>query len=598
MFSTSYKHRPEPSMKVVANIRLLALVAALSLGIANSGRSQSFQDLFANRQTVTTGSGQLSGDNSAASVEVGEPKHARKTGGHSLWVSWLAPANGVARFKTETSGFDTLLAAYYFNSTNDTTFDKLVLAAANDDSEELGDRESTIEFGVRAGQRFEIAVDGYFGAMGTVKMRWTLDVTPNAPPVILGTSPDTTLRIGVPVTLGVAMTNIPNGTKFQWLLNGVELLDEKSTNLVISSMQVTNVGRYKLLIDVGSHITFFSPSTELQINTEGANALAESKFPDAPASALLGSDGGGFSMKVSQLSIASAGPTAQSISSFGVVQGYTGSQIFNTTYATTDPAEPIHCNTPGGASYWLTYQPPANGTITLDTIGSSYDTVMEIYSYNLAPTSYQDLISLACDHDGVAGGSRVQLAVVRTRQYLVAVAGVNGARGTAYLNYNLNTNQPPQPPVLAQSPQTVAVTNGADVVLAPVVSGTPPLHFAWARNSTPITNSNFPNLSLFKVSPIETGNYSVTITNDLGSVTAVIPLHVVTPPNLVLAGSASNALLITLPTQQGFRYFIEEAMDVCGPWQLWTNAFIGDGNTLTVPLPMTSARDFYRVRVQ
>jgi len=94
----------------------------------------------------------------------------------------VSPTNGVARFKTETSGFDTLLSAYHFASTNDTTFDKLIATASNDDSEELADRESTIEFGVAAGQRFEIAVDGYFGAVGTVKLTWSLDVTPSPPP--------------------------------------------------------------------------------------------------------------------------------------------------------------------------------------------------------------------------------------------------------------------------------------------------------------------------------------------------------------------------------------------------------------------------------
>src|SRR6185503_15796093 len=178
--------------------------------------------------------------------------------------------------------------------------------------------------------------------------------------------------------------------------------------------------RYKLQIDVGSHITFFSFSTELQINTEGANALAQSKFPDAPGSALSGNPGG---------LIASRGAGfAPRAGGFGVVAGYNGSQIFNTTFATTDPTEPLHCSTPGGASYWLAYQPPTNGTITLDTIGSSYDTVMEVYSYNSPPVAFQNLISLACDHDSVPGGSRVQLAVTKTRHYLIAVAGVNGAR--------------------------------------------------------------------------------------------------------------------------------------------------------------------------
>src|ERR1041385_6158991 len=176
--------------RIKRNCRMIArafLVALLLIGLAPLCDAQSFEDYFTNRETFTNASGVLEGSNSNATVELGQPLHAGKTGGHSLWISWVAPSNGVARFKTETSGFDTLLAAYNFHSTNDTTFDKLIVAARNDDSDELGDRERTIEFGVRAGQRFEIAVDGDFGAVGDIKMQWSLDVTPNPPPTIVST---------------------------------------------------------------------------------------------------------------------------------------------------------------------------------------------------------------------------------------------------------------------------------------------------------------------------------------------------------------------------------------------------------------------------
>lgn len=573
------------SMKACTRAKMLLAAALLWSAIAGVCRGQSFQDLFAERQTFTTASGSLTGNNTNATVEAGEPKTGGKTGGHSLWISWVAPTNGIARFKTEASSFDTLISAYYFASTNDTTFDKLIEAARNDDSEELGDRESEIAFGAQTGQRFEIAVDGYFGAVGNIQMQWSLDVTPQPPPMVVSTTPDTALRIGDPLALTVVLTNIPTGTKFQWYFNGAELVDEKSTNLSIASIQVTNVGRYKLLIDVNSH-TFFTLSTEVQINTEGANALAQSKFPDAPGTVLLGS-------------FANPPPSKLTggIGKFDLVRGYTGSQIFNTTFATTDPAEPMHCSVIGGYSYWLAYQPPTNGTITLDTIGSLYDTVMEVYTYNAPPIGYQDLISLACDHDSISNASRVHLPVVKTRQYLVVVAGVNGAKGTAYLNYNLNTNQLPQPPVLTSLPQTLVVPSGANVALAPPVSGCPPLHYTWTKDTVLMSNSYLPMLSLINVTPAQTGDYVVSVTNELGSAKAVMPLHVVVPPicNLILLNT--NALQITFPTQPGFYYFVEEASDLRGPWQLFTNKFLGDGRSIAVPLTMAGT-GFYRVRVE
>jgi hypothetical protein len=554
------------------------------IGLTSICSAQSFQDFFTNRQTFTSASGSLVGNNSTATVEPGEPKHGGKTGGHSLWISWVAPSNGVARFKTETSGFDTLISAYYFNSTNDTTFDKLIVAALNDDSEELGDRESEIAFGVSAGQRFEIAVDGYFGATGTIKMQWTLDVTPQPPPIVLSTTPDTTLGIGDIMTLNVVLTNVPNGTKYQWFFSGAELLDEKSTNLTIASMQITNVGRYKLLIDVGSHITFFTRSTEVQINTEGANALAQGKFPDAPGTELLGS-------------FANPPPRPGTMQKSDVVRGYTGSQIFNTTFATTDPNEPMHCSIVGGYSYWLAYQPPANGTIALDTIGSSYDTVMEVYTYNAPPTGYQDLISLVCDHDSLTNASRVQLPVVKTRQYLVTVVGVNGAKGTARLNYNLSTNQLPQAPILTAPPQTIVVASGANVRLIPSVVGALPLYFIWTKDSVVLSNSYSAALSLTNVSPVQGGDYLATVTNDLGLAKVLIPLHVVIPPSCNLAQTSSGSLQLAFETQSGFHYFVERAFDLRGPWEALTNDIVGDGQPVSLALP-TMDTGFYRVRVQ
>src|SRR5690242_12494043 len=173
------RHTDRPSHRKPMN-RVVKAAVLVAMGLVwfvmtPVCRGQSLQDMFTNRLTFTGISGNLTGNNSGASTELGEPKHGGKTGGHSLWLSWVAPTNGVARFQTEASKFDTLISAYHFNSTNDTTFDRLIEVARNDDSEELGDRESEIAFGVTAGQRYEIAIDGYFGAVGEIELEWHVD---------------------------------------------------------------------------------------------------------------------------------------------------------------------------------------------------------------------------------------------------------------------------------------------------------------------------------------------------------------------------------------------------------------------------------------
>ncbi len=554
-------------------------------------RGAVLQDAFTNRETITAVSGQINADNSAATVEPVEPKHGGKTGGRSLWISWIAPTNGVATFKTEGSGFDTLLAAYYFGSTNDTTFDKLLVAAGVDDAEGL-ERESEIDFGVVAGQRYEIAVDGYYGATGAVDFKWSFESTPFVPPIILNSTADEAVKLGDPVTLSVLLTNA-GSAQFKWFFNGVEL-GNATTNLVIASLQVTNVGRYKLRIDVGG-VRYFTPPTEIQVNSEGvANVLARGKLLDAPGSGLIG--GGGGSSLLGRLPKL-GGVVAQG-AGVGVVRGYNGSQIFNTTYATVDTNEPAHCGINGGASYWLMYQPPTNGTITLDTVGSGYDTVMEAYTWNGALTGFPDLISLACDNDGAGtnGASRLQFSVVKSRQYVVVVEGVNNARGTAWLNYTLNTNQLPVAPTLLTQPATVTVAQGSPATILANVAGSPPLRFSWRKNTTPLPGVTAPGIYFPSAATNDTASYVVTVTNDLGTLTATLPLRVLIPPQCALV-RAPDWLQLSFPTVSGQKYTVEEAGAVAGPWQPWPNFYLGNDQPLVLYLAGGGTK-FFRVRVE
>ena len=552
--------------------------------------AQELQDYFTNRLTYTSIVGDLTGDNSTATIEVGEPKQVGKTGGHSLWISWVAPTNGVVKFQTEGSTFDTLLSAYYFNSTNDSTFDKLVEVARADDSEGFG-FESEIEFGVLAGQRYEIGVDGYFGATGSLELSWDFQAVSIPPPVVISTPVDRSANLGGPVSLTMVLTNAANG-QYKWYFNGNEL-GITTTNLFIPSLQVTNVGRYKMQVRVDG-VDYFTVPVEIQINTDGAsNTLARGKILDASATPLIGNTGGGGPLlRIAGMSpLGGSGPT-------GVVRGYNGSQIFNTTYAMVDTNEPPHCGISGGTSYWLIYQPPTNGTITLDTIGSAYDTVMEAYTYNGSLTGYQDLISIACDNDGVGtnGWSRVRFPVVKSRQYIVVVEGVTNGRGTAWLNYSLNTNQQPTAPTLLARPNTVTVSQGSPATLAASLAGSPPLRFSWKKNASPMPGTTAPGIFFPSTSMGDTADYVMTVTNDLGSLTATLPLHVVIPPQCSLT-TVSNWLQFSFQTVSGQRYTVEEAGAVVGPWQPRSDFYLGNDQPLVLYLSRGGSK-FFRVRVE
>ena len=118
------------------------------------------------------------------------------------------------------------------------------------------------------------------------------------------------------------------------------------------------------------------------------------------------------------------------------VSGYNGTQTFVTSVG-KDPDEPNACGVVGGSSYWFTYKPPTNALVTIDSIGSSYNTVLGIYVDNGQNLGYASLVPLTCNDNYTNGQltSRVQFTGNTATNYYIMLDGVSGATGTAYLNY-------------------------------------------------------------------------------------------------------------------------------------------------------------------
>lgn len=130
-------------------------------------------DNFANRYLITGTAGSTNGYNIAASKEgTNETAHAFEVGGHSVWYRWVAPTSGFVDFNTKGSTFDTLLAVYtnsIMTSTN------IPLESNDDDAQGGGLQTSRLWFYARAGTNYDIAVDGFGGDVGQVKLSWNMD---------------------------------------------------------------------------------------------------------------------------------------------------------------------------------------------------------------------------------------------------------------------------------------------------------------------------------------------------------------------------------------------------------------------------------------
>lgn len=103
--------------------------------------------------------------------------------------------------------------------------------------------------------------------------------------------------------------------------------------------------------------------------------------------------------------------------------------------ATTEPGEPLSCGQRGfGATVWNEMRVSRTATVTMDTQGATYNTVLSVYTGD----TLGSLTRVACNDDLSATSlqSRVQFTAHPGITYRIQVGGYNGATGSSPLNHN------------------------------------------------------------------------------------------------------------------------------------------------------------------
>ncbi len=190
--------------------------------------------------------------------------------------------------------------------------------------------------------------------------------------------------------------------------------------------------------------------------------------------------------------------------------------MLNNTGATTSPGETNHCGVIGGASKWFGLTPTANATFVIDTLGSSIDTVLAVYTNDpgnfLSPLRY-----VTCDNDGARDGIRslVRFPALGGRDYLVAV---DGAQGVVSLNWRLGIG-----PVISQPPGHAQIRLGQNASLSVDAGLLNPLpSYLWFLNGTRLFGASNATVNLGNITPGMAGTYTVVVSNFIGSVTSTV----------------------------------------------------------------------------
>src|SRR5207244_978502 len=113
-------------------------------------------------------------------------------------------------------------------------------------------------------------------------------------------------------------------------------------------------------------------------------------------------------------------PSNDNFANAQLISGNSGTVIGSNLNASKETGEPNHAGNVGGASVWYQWQAPANGSATIDTAGSNFNTLLGVYTGN----SVNGLTTIASnDDDTDVLTSKVVFNAINGSVYRIAVDG-------------------------------------------------------------------------------------------------------------------------------------------------------------------------------
>jgi len=303
----------------------------------------------------------------------------------------------------------------------------------------------------------------------------SLDVFVPSPPIITAQPVSQSLSLGGLLNLAIGVIPGP-GTQYQWRLNGANIPGATNSSYTVLNALARDAGSYTAVIFSQLGATVSQPAL---ISLAGVLTL----------------------------------PASDSFAGRGPMLNLLDLVSYSNVGATSEPGEPLHAGVPGGHSVWFSWTPLLNGTVTFSTAGSSFDTLLAVYTGN----SLTNLTCVASDDD--SGGyytSSVTFNAVAGTQYSVVVDGAYGAQGNILLNSSFQPLASPVPQVVSW-PADQITTLGGSARFSVVANGTG-LAYQWYLDNAPIEGANAATLLLTNISAEQIGAYRVAVSSSGGRI--------------------------------------------------------------------------------
>ena len=301
------------------------------------------------------------------------------------------------------------------------------------------------------------------------------ELAPMAQPTAARAVPGSaTVAIGSTVTFCVEGQG-PDAFSYQWQKNGLNLPGETNSCITVANIMIADGASYRATV----------------FNSQGA----------------LESDEAVLIVNLASLPGGDRFLTGQPINAISnSVRGFSEG-------ASRELSEPFHFNLRTSNSVWYVWKAPVTGIASFNTQGSTFDTVLSVYTGTYLST----LTEVASDDDsGGFHSSRVSWNADAGTEYRIALDGVTGETGAYVCQWNLEVNAG-HLPVITQPPRSQTVPERGTAFFEVSVSDTSPgLTFQWFRNGIALPGATSSSLTIYYVSTIHLGQYSVAVTNSTG----------------------------------------------------------------------------------
>ena len=398
-------------------------------------------DRFANRALIAGSQTNVSASNVGASREPAEPLHAHVLGANSVWWTWTAPSSGGLTLTTEGSSFDTVVGVYTGSSISNLAF----VAANDDDYLSETSALSRVTCNVTGGTAYQIAVDGFEGESGTIRLQLGLG-SPFPPPandnfanraVITG-SPVNVSGSNVGASFEGATADFEHGEPLHVSLGGKSVWWTWTAPFSGGLTLTTARSAFDTILGVytGTNLTnlVFVAGNDDDPTGSGVQSGVTCNVSAGTAYQIVvdGFDSGSGDIQLQlKLGNAFAVPPNDNFANRILLTGSATTVSGFNDGATLEPQEPLHNHSYGGKSVWWSWVSPGPGFVTVDTIGSRFDTTLGVYT----GSELGKLIEIASDDDGAANSTSIVTFYTKagvTNQ--IAVDGYDGASGNIRLS--------------------------------------------------------------------------------------------------------------------------------------------------------------------